>query len=665
MSRSLLCASAVLLGLCLVDAASAARRALLIGINDYEYGGETWDLRGCVNDVHMTRQLLLDHFGFQPGDIKVLIDEQATARAIVAAIEDWLIAGTGPEDVAYLHFSGHGSQVPDADGDEDDGFDELLCPADLQPTDAATMILDDELKGLIDRIPAASLTTVLDACHSGTGTRDFSLSRPRYLPIGKAAPRASGTRGLAPADPSSVVSSFFAVPDQAAPASMEAAPSGARSRVTISGCKADQTSADAWIRDDFYAGALTSNLVANARRAPAGTTYGELLELVRRDMAGKYYQTPQVEGDTQAWLLSAATTGPPSTGAPTTAISPTVTAVSRDRVRISAGWASGVTPGSVFEIFATTETPGSVAAAELQVDRVEQSWSEGPLPPGVQVAIGDRAERRSHGVALEALGVRLDGDTDLAEDLRQALAAIDFVRVADPQAHFDLRLSAQRQAGLVVGTLVFDGVPRSREEAATVSELVERLRPHLANAYVIARLTALQNPAASFRLSLWGQSGASDGKVVHARIGDEIVLRFTAERDCYVTLLNVGTSGKISVLFPNQFQPDAWVQAGQTYRTGEPGAMPFRIRAAGPPGRELVKAIATMEPLDVDGLLSPPPASGARGISPEQHAADQLTRDVAAVYVTAPAGDDPGPSQQIPLPTKGWSADHVIVETTR
>ncbi len=454
---------------------------------------------------------------------------------------------------------------------------------------------------------------------------------------------------------------------EATAAAMEATAATAtaeRTRVTISGCKADQTSADAWIRDGFYAGALTSNLVENARRAPAGTTYGELIERVRRDMAGKYYQTPQVEGDVDAPLLSAADTGDPAAAV--------VTWVAGRQVRIGVGWANGVTPGSQFDVFSggSNDEP---AAAEVTVTRVEQDWSQGELTRGV-AAPGDRVVRRSHGVTLDRLQVRLECDDDeLCRSLRHGLGVLEFVQVTAPDQHYALRLRVGREAGALTAALVFDGVPRVRETAGVLPELVDRLRPHLANAYILERLEGLQNPAPSFRLSLSAYTVASGAalskdtrgeKVVHARIGDEIRFRFTAERDCYVTLVNVGTSGKVTVLFPNQHRPDGRVRAGQVYETGTAGAMPFRIRASGPPGRELVKAVATLEPLDLASLGVS--MMGTRSIEAGERFADSLVRDMAAVYAAGAPGDDsPGSLQQAPLPTTGWSTDHVIVETTR
>jgi hypothetical protein len=54
----------------------------------------------------------------------------------------WLIGGTQPGDSLFFHYSGHGSQVVDHSGDEEDGLDETICPVDFK---SAGQIIDDEV----------------------------------------------------------------------------------------------------------------------------------------------------------------------------------------------------------------------------------------------------------------------------------------------------------------------------------------------------------------------------------------------------------------------------------------------------------------------------------------------------------------------------------------
>lgn len=64
---------------------------------------------------------------------------QPTRANIIRALH-WLVADAQPNDSLFLHFSGHGGQTEDLDGDEEDGLDETIYPVDFKH---AGMIVDD------------------------------------------------------------------------------------------------------------------------------------------------------------------------------------------------------------------------------------------------------------------------------------------------------------------------------------------------------------------------------------------------------------------------------------------------------------------------------------------------------------------------------------------
>lgn len=115
------------------------------------------------------RELLVRKFGFDQSNIRTLVDEQATRASIVSAITE-LSKQSAPDDIVLIHFSGHGSQAPDTNGDEDDGLDETILPYDSR-TPGIADITDDDINSLISKIPSRSVIVILDSCHSGTGTR--------------------------------------------------------------------------------------------------------------------------------------------------------------------------------------------------------------------------------------------------------------------------------------------------------------------------------------------------------------------------------------------------------------------------------------------------------------------------------------------------------------
>ena len=117
-------------------------QALLIGIN---YTGTSNQLKGCINDVRNLQPFLNQRYGFAHDDMVVLTDDQQNpagrpTRANIIRAMHWLVAGAQPNDSLFLHFSGHGSQTEDLDGDEEDGLDETILPEDFK---TAGMIVDD------------------------------------------------------------------------------------------------------------------------------------------------------------------------------------------------------------------------------------------------------------------------------------------------------------------------------------------------------------------------------------------------------------------------------------------------------------------------------------------------------------------------------------------
>ncbi len=268
-----------------------AKRALLIGINRYQIPGA--DLRGCVNDVNDLRDALVEFHGFRKKDITVLTDGAATKKAMQKGIQA-LVRGAKKGDAALLHYSGHGSNVPDDNGDEADGRDEILCPTDLDWDDP---LRDDWLRTTLDGLrPGVSFTAIMDCCHSGTNTRAIlppdAPVKQRYLPSpwGLKAVE-SGRR------PPKKVSSELRRSDRIVRKTRDIVQADLP-EVLITGCRDTQTSADAFI-NGRYNGALTYALVDAIRGSKGRLTYRDLHDRASAVLRKKKFeQVPQLEGRT-------------------------------------------------------------------------------------------------------------------------------------------------------------------------------------------------------------------------------------------------------------------------------------------------------------------------------------------------------------------------------
>lgn len=144
--------------------ASVTKVSLHVGLN---YPGTSAELRGCVQDALDWREAA----AFRGFATSLMLDGEATKANTVGVLRS-LVAPLRSGDHFLFTYSGHGSWVPDRDGDEADGRDEVLVLADYLD---GGILTDDELHTIIDgRRRGVKVTIVSDSCHSGSVQRAFS-----------------------------------------------------------------------------------------------------------------------------------------------------------------------------------------------------------------------------------------------------------------------------------------------------------------------------------------------------------------------------------------------------------------------------------------------------------------------------------------------------------
>ncbi|TFY81426.1 hypothetical protein EWM64_g2586 [Hericium alpestre] len=192
----------------------------------------------------------------------------------------WLVEDAHPHDSLFFHYSGHGGQTKDLDGDEVDGYDEVIFPEDYQ---SAGTLTDDVLHDVMTspawvspdgmytwltmRRGSADMTrfmqAVFDSCHSGS-----ILDLP-YLYHSNG--RAKGSQ----------VSARFRA-DKTTPADV----------ISWSGCKDSQTSADT-TENGVAVGAMSYAYMKVLKRNP-DISYQDLLRGIRAILKERYSQKPQL-----------------------------------------------------------------------------------------------------------------------------------------------------------------------------------------------------------------------------------------------------------------------------------------------------------------------------------------------------------------------------------
>jgi metacaspase-1 len=168
-NKILLMLSAVLLLAGLSSRSEAEQRALLVGVGQYVTPGI--DLPAIDLDIERMHDTLI-RMGFEERQIKTLVDADATSKNVIANFDSWLKPGVKADDRVVFYFTGHGSQIPDLDGDESDGVDEVLVTHDMVRArvkghaSLINVITDDKLGAMIAAIPSQNVWIIVDSCHS-------------------------------------------------------------------------------------------------------------------------------------------------------------------------------------------------------------------------------------------------------------------------------------------------------------------------------------------------------------------------------------------------------------------------------------------------------------------------------------------------------------------
>lgn len=154
------------------------KHALIFGIGDYKY----WRDISSKNDIPFVKTTLLKQ-NFQEKNITVLEDTAATRANMDNAFKG-LIARVQQDDIVFIHISSHGEQIEDNNRDETDGLDEsIVCYDAAFPIakenfkkDQDKYFRDDQFGGYIEQLRSklgqkGDVIVIIDACHSGSGTR--------------------------------------------------------------------------------------------------------------------------------------------------------------------------------------------------------------------------------------------------------------------------------------------------------------------------------------------------------------------------------------------------------------------------------------------------------------------------------------------------------------
>ncbi len=551
----------------------ATRWAFIVGITDYINFDdvEGGDLPGAEHDARSVRDMLLMKYQVPEDNILMLLNQEATRAAMEEGITSWLVENARPGDQITIFFAGHGSQMWDESGDEDDGLDETIAPADVHPTSTEFDISDDTFNEWLSMLPSDNVVVFLDNCNSGTGTRAATpFSRGRLL-----------GRDINDVEKPEVVARR-ALPGQEDETGFDS--DGARV-LELAAAEPFQQAVDAFFpaeegQEPFHGGAFTTHMVRELWRASSDDSYQDAFrdayEALKRN---RFQQDPQISEDVSLKDLPLFFVEGGSDGVVDGMIP--IASVSGSTAELAGGMVLGLTRGSVLE----TED-----GARLVVEAVGQRRTTVRVVEG-SVDEGDLARVVAFRYASTPLLVNIGtADSEALTALRTELGSTAGIRLIEEEDAFShLILRRLGEDTRIVGS---DGFVRHDElgtGAAAATKIADALRREAA----AKRLADMDNPGQQDGLELSISGGGTQ-----FGLGETVKFTVRSERAGYLTLVDLGTDGTVAMLLPNEDMPSMRIEAGGAieYPSADSGV---NLQFLPPVGRGMVRAFVTDEPLDI------------------------------------------------------------------
>lgn len=639
-----------------VVAQKAPRKfALLVGINDYRAGGP---LDGCVNDVKLMQSLLEHRYGFDPANIAVLTDAQATREGILTKFKTHLIEQAQPGDVVVFHFSGHGWMVLDPDPNPDfvyqgKGVNGTIIPYDWDQGEPKNVrsIMGHTLFLLMSALKTENVTVVLDSCHSGGGLRGNSKIRAFNS-------RSGDELVNRPAEELAYQQEWLKKLSLSEAEFQQKRKQGIAKGVGLGGATLKQEAKDASF-DGFNAGAFTYTLTRYLWQLPIAqpleTMYTNLqlgVQLQSREQLPVYEAKPGSQNQQQPIFFSTSLR-PAAEGVITKTAGQELTA-----------WLGGVSPNAL-----TTYQPGAVLtvidAQGRAIGEFEQTVERQGLEikgkirsgNGIKVEKGTLLRQKIVGVPVNTkLKVGLDPSLgEAADSIQKELSGISWLELSSVRANQPLdcilgRMSASNLKRLQsVSSLppanaisLFSAdltpLPDSFVPAnESISTALGKLRPRLKSLLATRLLKSILGDTSPLQVSAdvfpvdGNNKPIAPGRTISSRglqtgtlktqsiktqplkLGSTIGVRVkNAEPSpLYVAALVISDTGELGVLFPFGFEaPD---EASLVKPKSEfPIPVPFEVY--GTPGYLELLILASKQPLR-NALLSLKDIARSRGIN--------------------------------------------------
>lgn len=584
------------------------KHALLVAIGQYPPESRIRPI-AAITDLKYLRAAL-NKQGFADKNIQTLINAKATRQGILSSLNAMALKAK-KNDVVLISFGCHGQQIRDQrtvelGKDEDDGYDEALVPYDARGTYSPTgyrgekHLRDDDLFPVLMAIrrkigKEGSLLVLIDACHSGTGTRadDFPASRGEPVPF----PDPEN-----PFDPSDI-------PDlDKKDAFLDVQSDSLSNMVVISGSGPHQINKQILVNKEEV-GSLSYGFYKAMNEIGGGNEYAVLFEKIKATIQAYIPdQLPMIEGNTSQEIFSGRYRPEQERMIIRVGLKATTAAAADSLFTLNRGRMDQLNEGVTGTIYLMgTDTAVATAVIRKTTHFNSVGVASAMLKKGASYEF--RMTEANYG-ALSAL-LQFDRQTkwtaNAEKQIRNSLLPYRFVTFSEQPGDFQFRQSLSdgvKQMELMDrnNQLVWTAPFTAADTLAAPDQ--QRLIRGIRNALQVKYLRTMPDGG---ELAQWvkavivpGDNNQTTNELVFAE-GDRYALKLVnnSEYKLFYTVLDIYPDNKVEVLYPYKGKEPA------DYSIGSKSFVERKLSVSkgSPTGVEFLKIIVSKEPMDLRGVF--------------------------------------------------------------
>ena len=572
--------------------------ALLVGAGDYDED-TSWDDLNSERDLDLVKDALMTQ-GVEEQNISLLKSRNATKEKILSTIRKDLIKKAKRGGTAIFHFSGHGQQVKDDNGDELDGLDEALVPVNSKKHfkageyEGEQLIRDDELEVLFKKLrkklgPKGQLLVILDACHSGTGTRGNWVAR--------------GTDVImAPPD---YMENYEASPSQNDQFLSKKSKGGLAPIVALYSSSAKQLSYEYRDQNGTSYGLMSYAFSKALKTSNKTTSYQELFDKIKMEVSAyTKRQTPQAEGKLNQGVLNGKMTGQ-------TNYFLVKEKVNASLVTVRLGTINSVYENSIVAFYpigtkniskTSPITTGKViysSLLECDVQLEENISKEQILQSWVYVTNQNYGKLK--------VKVSLDiGNESMKEELEKDLKEFSLVELVDQEADLEIQTFKAFADQSDLQIVLPDGFPLYKKELEDIDPffLAREIRRQVLRFTQTRFLRSLEVVDQEYQVHTEFLRAEDMEPVpkeqMQLRLGEKFRLRITntGSKASYFSVFSLQSDNVINPLIPyDRIAEEYYLEPGQQY------LFEHTMTISPPIGTEVLKIILTPDPINLSKVI--------------------------------------------------------------